>query len=262
MSVLQKSDEREPDQHGGSADQRRARKAGGRERHAGGTGVLEDWIFSSLRQMIVERELLPGERIMPDQVARTMAVSRTPVINALKRLSQARLAEWIPHRGVFVRRYSKREMAEVFELREVLEGLMARRAATRISDEEIAYFREIFATMDTSLSPASVANFMARDREFHNRLFELAENDLVYDAARFISHAIFAMGLIRTVELGVREHLDILDALESRDPKRSEECMRAHIHRSVEWLTQEAAEEDRQRSSGDGKFWGREFRSR
>ena len=226
----------------------RADTRGGKLRDSGGSGVLEDRIFSLLRQMIVDRELLPGERIMPDQVAQTMAVSRTPVINALKRLSQARLVEWIPRRGVFVRRYSKREMAEVFELREVLEGLAARRAATRISNEEIAFFRDVFATMDAGPSPKAVANFMARDREFHNRLFELAENDLVTDSARFISHAIFAMGLIRTVELGVHEHMEILDALENRDPKRAEERMRAHIHRSVEWLTQEAEEEDRKKA--------------
>ena len=216
------------------------------------SGRIEDRIYLSLRQMIVGRDLPPGARIIPDEIAKTMEASRTPVINALKRLSQDRLVEWVPRRGIYVRRYSRREMAEVFELREVLEGLAARRAAARISDAEIDYYRKVFGGLETGPSPMVVSNFLTRDREFHERLMELAECDLVRDTARFISHAVFAMGLIRTVELGVREHLEILDAFERRDPKAAEESMRAHIHRSVEWLTQEAEIEEHQKSARYG----------
>lgn len=216
------------------------------------SGRIEDRIYLSLRQMIVGRDLPPGARIIPDEIAKTMKASRTPVINALKRLSQDRLVEWVPRRGIYVRRYSRREMAEVFELREVLEGLAARRAADRISDAEIDHYRNVFGSLETGPSPVAVSNFLTRDREFHERLMELAECDLVRDTARFISHAVFAMGLIRTVELGVSEHFEILDAFERRDPKAAEEAMRAHIHRSVEWLTQAAEIEERQKSARNG----------
>ena len=104
--------------------------------------------------------------------------------------------------------------------------------------------------MDASPSPKAVANFMARDREFHNRLLELAENDLVTDSARFISHAIFAMGLIRTVELGVHEHMEIPGcAGKPRSESGPRNACAPIIHRSVEWLTQEAEEEDRKKAS-------------
>ena len=61
-----------------------------------------------------------------------MGVSRTPMLSALKRLSQEQLLEWRSRRGVFVRHLSRRELALIFELREVLEGLAARRAAELI----------------------------------------------------------------------------------------------------------------------------------
>lgn len=206
---------------------------------------LEDRVFQHVRGLIGDRVLLPGERIVPDQLARELGVSRTPVINALKRLAQDHLVEWVSRRGVFVRRFSKREMAEIFEVREVLEGLAARRAATHISDEEIRYFRELFGELDTAPSPAATMRFLECDREFHTRLYEVARSATLADGIYFMAHAFFAMGLIRTIEIGIAEHMEILDALERRDPKASEEVMRAHIHRSVEWLTQEADEEER-----------------
>ena len=85
---------------------------------------LEDKIYTRLQALIVERKILPGERIPPDQLAREMGVSRTPILNALKRLAQERVVEVFPRRGIYVRRFTKREMARLFAVREVLEGFL------------------------------------------------------------------------------------------------------------------------------------------
>ena len=98
---------------------------------------LDDHIYEHVKQMIANRALLPGQRIVPAELARDMGVSRTPMLSALKRLSQEQLLEWRSRRGVFVRHLSRRELALIFELREVLEGLAARRAAELIDRPQV-----------------------------------------------------------------------------------------------------------------------------
>src|SRR5262245_16115391 len=76
---------------------------------------IEDRLYEHLRVMIVGGRLLPGEHVVPEQLAQEMGVSRTPILSALKRLTQDSLFEWRARRGVFVRRLSPRELALVFE---------------------------------------------------------------------------------------------------------------------------------------------------
>jgi len=201
---------------------------------------LDDQVFYRIRSMIAAHELLPGERIVPEHLARFLGVSRTPVVNALKRLGQERVVEWVSRRGVFVRRFSRLEMAKLFEVREVLEGLAARLAAERFPENDIARFRRIFSEIETDTGAASTRNYLTSDQEFHNRIIEVADSSPLVDATFFLVSA-FAHGLIRSVAVGSREHLDILDAFMRRDPRGAEEAMRQHIHRSVESLQNEAA---------------------
>ena len=123
---------------------------------------LDDHIYERLTAMIVDRTLLPGERIVPDQLARNMGVSRTPMLSALKRLSQERVIIWRSRHGVFVRRLSKRELAMVFEVREMLEGLAARRAAMVVKPQQVEQLRALFADIDTDDTPASRRAYCAR----------------------------------------------------------------------------------------------------
>src|SRR5271167_849521 len=135
---------------------------------------LDDHIYERLKAMIIDGTLLPGERIVPDQLARDMGVSRTPMLSALKRLSQERVITWRSRRGVFVRRLSKRELAMVFEVREVLEGLAARRAAMLIKPQQVEQLRALFADIDTDDTPASRRAYLRQDYLFHSGILEIA----------------------------------------------------------------------------------------
>ena len=139
-------------------------------------GNLDDQIFVRIKAKIVNGSLLPGERIVPEQLAREMGVSRTPLLSALKRLSQERLITWRSRRGVFVRRLSKRELAMIFEVREVLEGLAARRAAALITPQQLEHLRGLFAGIDTTDTPANRRAYLSRDYLFHAGILEIAES--------------------------------------------------------------------------------------
>ena len=90
---------------------------------------LDFKVYRELKAMIVDRRLKPGDKILQEKIAREFGVSRTPLMCALKKLEQEKLVQAVPRRGFFVRRFTKEEVLEAFELREILEGLAARRAA-------------------------------------------------------------------------------------------------------------------------------------
>lgn len=206
---------------------------------------LDEEVFNAIRMMIAEGTLLPGEHVVPERLAKHMSVSRTPVVNALKRLNQEGLIDWVANSGAFVRRFSKLEVAQIFELREVMEGLAARHAALNLSDAQIdeleALFDEFRALPEGDLSPRIVRAYLAQDRKFHQAIIEAAANpplaraiDLVH-----VTTTAYAAGLIRTVSMGVAEHDILLAAFRARDPEAAEAAMRTHLNRSVVWLYEE-----------------------
>ncbi|MGD9288255.1 MAG: GntR family transcriptional regulator, partial [Desulfobacterales bacterium] len=97
-----------------------------------------------LKELITDRKLLPGQKIPQEKLARDLGISRTPLVSALKFLEHEKLVESVPRRGFFVRLFSKEEMVYIFELREVLEGLAARRAAAKITDSQIIELDKFF----------------------------------------------------------------------------------------------------------------------
>ncbi len=203
---------------------------------------LDDHIYARIKAMIVDGTLLPGERVVPEQLARDMGVSRTPTLSALKRLSQERLITWRSRRGVFVRRLSKRDLAMIFEVREVLEGLATRRAAALITPLQVEQLRALFDGIDPADTPANRRAYLSQDYLFHSGILEIAGSPPLTETTHSVNIVVlaFGAGLIKSIQDGLTEHAVILDALRRRDPEAAEAAMRAHVHRSVVWLHREA----------------------
>ena len=211
---------------------------------------LDDKIYQNIRELIMTRRIPPGGRIPIDRLTREMGVSRTPIVNALKRLGQEQVIEWVPRRGVFVTKFTTRDLARLFEVREMLEGLAAARAAQRISPAEVEDLRALFRGLDLTPHGPALQRYIDTDRSFHWRLVELADNRHLAHAMQSVNLMVFTyqMGLARPPAETVQEHWAILDALKRRDAEASETAMRLHLRRSRECLDAEAdAEEARGR---------------
>jgi GntR family transcriptional regulator of vanillate catabolism len=203
---------------------------------------LDDDIYEHVKQMIANRALLPGQRIVPEQLARDMGVSRTPMLSALKRLSQEQLLEWRSRRGVFVRHLSRRELALIFELREVLEGLAARRAAKFIEPRQVEQLKSLFVGIGTTETPENRHAYMRQDYLFHSGLLEIAGSPPLSQTMNSVNIMVsaFEAGLVRSIREGMAEHEEIFEALARRDPVAAEAAMRTHVHRSAVHLHHEA----------------------
>jgi len=229
---------------------------------------LEEQTYARLRAAIIERRILPGQRIPVDRLAQEFGISRTPILNALKRLAQEGVVDCVSRRGVFVRRFSKREMARLFEVREALEGMAVRLAVPRIAQREIRALEKLFRGFDRQPTAAGIRRYIERDRYFHWRLVELAGNEQLMAALDSVNMMFFAYqdGVVRPPAETVPEHRAILKALGRRDPEAGEAAMRLHIRRSIERLEREA-EEDSRATEALGAEWaggvrGRRLRSR
>jgi DNA-binding GntR family transcriptional regulator len=204
---------------------------------------LDEQIYDRIKIMIAEGLLLPGERIVPEQLARTMGTSRTPILAALKRLSQAQVVEWRSRHGVFVRRLSRRELAMVYEVRELLEGLSARRAATVITPSQLEFFRNLLGDVDLEDTPANRRKYMRHDYMFHSGVLDIAGSTPLTQTLGSLNIMVSAFsgsGIIRPMNESMAEHAEILEAFGDRDPDGAEAAMRRHLSRTVELLYHEA----------------------
>ena len=207
-------------------------------------------VYKRLKSMILERKLLPGAKIYQDKVAHELGVSRTPLVNALKKLEHEKLIKAIPRRGSYVRLFSKQEMFYIFEIREVLEGLAARRASIKISDAQIQKLKGFFKGLKVSGDFKNLKQYADEDRRFHRFLIEVGGKGLLssiletYNIIAFSYQLNSQEGLVRPPKDTIHEHLAIIEAIIKRNPTKAEELTRLHIKNSREKLLKEAEEKE------------------
>lgn len=206
---------------------------------------LDQKVYQIIKNKIIERQLLPGEKIPQDKLARELGISRTPLVSALKYLEKEKLVVAKPRRGFFVRLFTRQEMVSIFELREVLEGLAARRAALNITDTQIEKLKDFSKAFQISKSFPDVGSYAKVDRRFHNFVTEIGAKEFLknilqtYNIISFSYQVVSSEGLVRPPAETIGEHLAIIDAVGRRDPASAEELMRQHFRLSIATLRYE-----------------------
>ena len=204
---------------------------------------LDQKAYQIIKDMIMRRRLLPGEKIPQESLAQEMGISRTPLISALKFLEQEKLVEARPRRGYFVRLFSKKEMVNIFELREVLEGLAARRAANHITNPQIDELKGFFNRFDTSKTIEDYKGYSQEDRRFHFFVMDIGAKEflksiiLTTNIISFSYQVVSSEGLIRPPYETITEHKAVIHAISNRDPEAAEQLMRQHFKRSAAVLS-------------------------
>lgn len=193
--------------------------------------------YQRMREAILEGEYQPGAPLFEVHLASRMGMSRTPVREALKVLARDGLVEVVPSRGYFVPRRSLEDLRELFELREALEGMAARHAAVRATDEEI---EELARLCDRYAAEHDWAQWAQVGTAFHTLLLTAARN------ARLIAILDSLKGQIvlsrrsalaadsQRRDAAIREHRLILAAVKARDPQAAEAAACDHVRLSYQ----------------------------
>jgi DNA-binding GntR family transcriptional regulator len=184
---------------------------------------LADKAYHEIRRLIVSLELAPGAVIDERDLIERLAIGRTPVREALRRLAHERLVEVYPRRGMFVSGVDVRELARLSEVRELLEPEAARLAAERATDTDRAAMAGLLAELDAGAS-----------ERIHRAVYRAAHNDLLeatLEQYYVLALRIWTLALDRDHELeeAVEAHRALLEAIQAGDGERAADTMRAHV---------------------------------
>lgn len=195
--------------------------------------------YRFIRQAIISGDLAAGETLQEARLAELIGVSRTPVREALSRLSNEGLVVLERYRRGQVASFTQEDVAEVFRLRAKLEGHAARRAATRISDADIAHLEAVEAEMEAAFESLGWHRHLPRFDELNNdfhatiaraadspRLVRILASSLELPASIF---NFYSEPLEARTRRTHRQHREIIDALRSRNPDWAETAMSAHL---------------------------------
>ena len=190
-------------------------------------------IYESLKKMISEGELKPGDKLIQEKIAENLGVSRTPLMKALLMLENEFLVESIPRRGMFVKGKNVDELVDVYICREALEGMAARLLAKKKDPNHIKLLAACFAKYREQ-KVINAEEYVRSDETFHKLLIELTGNkplDISYFYGN-VHDKIIGHGLIRTPEETLQEHFDIINAISDGDEDKAEKYTRLHIQKS------------------------------
>ncbi len=188
-------------------------------------------VYKALKGMIISGELRSGEKLVQEELAARLGVSRTPLQFALSKLEQEKLVETLPRRGATVCRYSHKDLVDIYDIRCRLEPLAARDAAANATDAELASLARLLDAFDAAARTADPQALKAADYDFHMELLRCSGNRFLSDMLATCNIIIIGntKGLLKPAADSSREHRLLLDALRERDPVRAERVMFAHI---------------------------------
>ena len=195
---------------------------------------LRGQIYGIVRRLIVTGRLRPGDAVSEPLIAMRLGVSRTPVREAVKRLSDEGLIDVFAQSGTFVTEISRRAIEEAFVIRAALELESVARAARQMDARHAASLTGIMRRHEDNLADGRFADAIDADDEFHRYIAEINQMRMLWRAVD-ISKAHMDRGRMLVLpEPGkaaqtLRQHARILDALIARDVEESVEAMRSHL---------------------------------
>ena len=209
---------------------------------------ISDKVFVVLKTAIHCGELQPGDPLIERDLAEKLAVSRTPVREAIQRLKTMGLAVQVSRKMVIVAKPTSEEVINTFDVREVLEGLAASRAATNATSEDLIYLENLAEEMEQCIAINDDDKLEELHMLFHERLYRASGNKKLYQLLMDLRDCIKAYTHIGYAFPGRKseasqEHKRILEALISKNSRKAEEWARKHIKRSKEAYIRELQKE-------------------
>src|SRR5690242_296382 len=200
------------------------------------TSTFADRASAALRDVIVSLNVYdhPEEvRLDERQLAQDLGISRTPVREAMAQLEREGFVRSVPRRGIYVVRKTKQEVIELITAWAALESMAARLITQNAADDEISTLRRMFTKFENGELHARLDEYSEVNIEFHQSIIRMSRNRVLIDLAEnLFTH----MRMIRRKTIGeedradrsIRDHLNIIQALEARDTERAEDLVRNH----------------------------------
>ncbi|MDF1526090.1 MAG: GntR family transcriptional regulator [bacterium] len=195
--------------------------------------TLREQIVSSLRDSIIKGELNPGQKLTEPELAKKLGISRTPIREAFRQLESEGFLTVIPRRGAVVSRITRKDIGDFYDLKSLLEGYAARIAAEKITEKEIEKLRKINEQLAVLAEKDDVDGFFFKNEEFHNTFISYCGNEKLLEfhkhlVQRFMRFRLGALSVPGRLLASVKQHRNIIKALEEKDGPLAETVVLEH----------------------------------
>lgn len=190
--------------------------------------------YQQIKEMIITLKLPPASIINEGALMAELGLGRTPIREALQRLSWEDLVVILPRRGIYVAEINLNDLKHIFEVRRELEGYAARLAAEHGSPEDCAVLHELLAESHELLESGENIALIHLDREFHRRVVQASHNPFLSDIlSRLYSLSLrlwyASLSNVEHLREAVAEHQQVIDAITRGDGATAEAIMASHV---------------------------------
>jgi len=202
---------------------------------------LTQVVYDRIKEMMFNYEIVPGQRLVFNDLARLMGVSRTPVNNALSILANEGFLDFVPNQGYRVHEITKEEAESLYEIREMLELGAIGKAIRRLTPDKLEILETQKEIYERAVTEQVSRGRFTLDQEFHACIVQITDNLYLADYFRevyqriFLRHRIEGLRPDRAREV-VREHAEICQAIRIRDAYWARELIREHIRAGKDYI--------------------------
>ena len=198
-------------------------------------------VYHQIIELMLDYELVPGQRLVFVDLAKRLQVSRTPVNNALSILAQEGYLDFVPNQGYSVHKLNKKEAEELYQIREVLEVGFIGMAIRKMTDKKLQKVERARLAYENLTSTHVTRKMFILDTEFHLAIMEMTGNDLLAQRYKELCRKIFLRFRIEDLVMSRiedirREHESLFEAICLKDVELAKERVRAHYRNSRENL--------------------------
>jgi DNA-binding GntR family transcriptional regulator len=205
--------------------------------------LLADTLADAIREAIVNGQYDSGRHLVETELAKRFGVSRNAIREALAILGNEGLTVRKANRGVMVRHVSREEAIEISQVRMAIEGICAARAAERCSDKDRDELMALGASQTVAVKQGDIMDYDRHSRLIHQRILDISGQRVAIDTLtrlrnRGIRYQFNLVLLPGRPKIGLKEHLEIIDAIVAGDAKGAESSMRQHLTGAAEAIMQ------------------------
>jgi len=197
---------------------------------------LREIVYEELKMQILKGQIVPGTRMMEVEMAEEMGVSRTPIREAIRKLEKEGLVTIEPRKGAYASQISTKDMVDILEVRQNMEGLAAYYAAIRMTDEQKKKLSEIADAYNKAVIENNTPDMIKYDTAFHHLIVEGSGNKMLVHMIEQLQELVLRFRYLyyddfKRAEKMPREHKVIYEAIVTGDTEKARKAADVHIDR-------------------------------
>ncbi|WP_199229028.1 GntR family transcriptional regulator [Sporanaerobacter acetigenes] len=198
---------------------------------------IREIVFMELKKAIFDGRIKEGEHLVENMIAEKMNVSRTPVREALRQLEAEGLVINIPRRGAIVKGITMKDAEEIYDLREVLEGLMVRLACQNRTEEDISRLNQILVLMEKAVQEKKYNKYLELHKDYNDIILSSSKNKKLQLMMENIYEYLTSLRSVSLYSqdrrvLAIEEHRQIVNAIDKRNEVEAEKLARSHVKKA------------------------------